>query len=175
MGCGGWSLWKGGSSTPRCLVCHNYTTVTLTTPACFVDPQQVVGDRPGVADAASEEYVSLLLRELAASVSPKPLAGAVDVDQGWSTQIDAARIREAGGLTSIFFGGGTPSLTPPHLVQKVIAALEAAFGLNPDAEVRVRVTNKNCLPARHRPCVPVCPSHSPTHPHLTHPKSQIHE
>lgn len=107
-----------------------------------------MGDRPGAADAASEEYVSLLLRELAATISPEPPAGAGDGGQRWSTHIDAARIRAAGGLTSIFFGGGTPSLTPPHLVRQVIAALEAAFGLSPDAEVRVCVRDKQDMSLR---------------------------
>lgn len=103
----------------------------------------MVGDRPGAADAASEEYVGLLLRELEATISPTPSSGrGATSDEGPSSSsslpssIDPARIRAAGGLTSIFFGGGTPSLTPPHLVRRVIAALEAAFGLSPDAEVR---------------------------------------
>ena len=30
-------------------------------------------------------------------------------------------VQGAGGLTSIFFGGGTPSLTPPPLINKVSA------------------------------------------------------
>jgi len=27
--------------------------------------------------------------------------------------------QEAGGLSSVFFGGGTPSLVPPYLINKV--------------------------------------------------------
>jgi len=84
-----------------------------------------VGDRPGAADTASEEYVALLLRELKATTSN-------------GGGIDPARIRAAGGLTSIFFGGGTPSLTPPRLVKGVIEGLERAFGLSAEGcEVRI--------------------------------------
>lgn len=82
---------------------------------------KVVGDGRRAADAASEEYVELLLRELKATISGG---------------IDPRRIRAAGGLSSIFFGGGTPSLTPPVLVQRVVEALEEAFGLAEGAEVR---------------------------------------
>lgn len=82
---------------------------------------KVVGDGQGAADAASEEYVELLLRELKATISGG---------------IDPRRIRAAGGLTSVFFGGGTPSLTPPVSVQRVVGALEEAFGLAEGAEVR---------------------------------------
>jgi oxygen-independent coproporphyrinogen-3 oxidase len=86
----------------------------------------VVGDRPGAADAASEEYVTLLLRELKATTTSSS-----------NGMIDLARIRAAGGLTSIFFGGGTPSLTPPRLVKGVIDGLERAFGLSVEGcEVR---------------------------------------
>lgn len=99
---------------------------------------QVVGDRPGAADQASDEYVSLLLRELGAAlavVDPSAsTSSVVNSDQGMGG-IDPRRVRAAGGLTSIFFGGGTPSLTPPRLVKAVVAALEGAFGLAEGAEV----------------------------------------
>lgn len=38
-------------------------------------------------------------------------------------------------LRTVFFGGGTPSLMPPALVQQLLAALHGKFGIAPDAEV----------------------------------------
>ena len=38
-------------------------------------------------------------------------------------------------LTSIFFGGGTPSLMPPNVVDKIIAHAEKTFGFAPKIEI----------------------------------------
>ncbi|MBA3864523.1 MAG: coproporphyrinogen III oxidase, partial [Erythrobacter sp.] len=38
-------------------------------------------------------------------------------------------------LTSIFFGGGTPSLMPPALVAALLAEAEALWGFAPDIEI----------------------------------------
>jgi oxygen-independent coproporphyrinogen-3 oxidase len=35
----------------------------------------------------------------------------------------------------VFFGGGTPSLVPPDLLRRVLSALDARFGIHPDAEI----------------------------------------
>src|SRR6056297_2168335 len=40
-----------------------------------------------------------------------------------------------GPLTSLFFGGGTPSLMPPATVARVIDAAAKAWGLAPDCEI----------------------------------------
>lgn len=40
-------------------------------------------------------------------------------------------------LTSVFFGGGTPSLTPPHLLEKLLHTLERVFGISSTAEVSI--------------------------------------
>jgi hypothetical protein len=102
---------------------------------------QVVGDRASTADAESERYVEVLLRELratAASVeADSPLHPSnirvcllsMHTSTPWPYKSRVDRLtrrllglwvhgQAAGGLTSIFFGGGTPSLTPPHLIQK---------------------------------------------------------
>ena len=39
------------------------------------------------------------------------------------------------GLTSIFFGGGTPSLMPPALVAALLAEAERLWGFDPDIEI----------------------------------------
>ncbi len=38
-------------------------------------------------------------------------------------------------LTSIFFGGGTPSLMPPELAERLIAAAEELWGFDPSVEI----------------------------------------
>ena len=38
-------------------------------------------------------------------------------------------------LQTIFFGGGTPSLVPPHTLQHILAVLEQQFGIASDAEI----------------------------------------
>jgi oxygen-independent coproporphyrinogen-3 oxidase len=63
------------------------------------------------------------------------------VDQAvWREALLADLQHEAGLLpgrpvSSIFFGGGTPSLMPPETVAAVIAAAEAAWGLADDCEI----------------------------------------
>ena len=65
-----------------------------------------------------------------------------DVDEArWSAAL-GADIAHAASLidlpraaTSVFFGGGTPSLMTPDTVAAAIAAIEAGFGLAGDAEV----------------------------------------
>ena len=78
-------------------------------------PIQVVGAKPGAADAAAETYCALLRREIAATPST-----------------DSAPLR------SLYFGGGTPSLTPPALLAGVIEAvreLPAGVPLRPWARL----------------------------------------
>jgi oxygen-independent coproporphyrinogen-3 oxidase len=63
------------------------------------------------------------------------------VDQAaWRTALLADLAHEAALLpgrpvSSIFFGGGTPSLMPPETVAAVIAAADAAWGLANDCEI----------------------------------------
>jgi putative oxygen-independent coproporphyrinogen III oxidase len=64
------------------------------------------------ADIAA--YVDLVLREISASARLNPP--------------DAP-------LTSVYFGGGTPSLVPPALLEALVTALDRAFGLAVGAEV----------------------------------------
>jgi oxygen-independent coproporphyrinogen-3 oxidase len=60
--------------------------------------------------------------------------------QQWQRALLADMAREAedaGGeaLTSIFFGGGTPSLMPPALVERLLAEAERLWGFAPDIEI----------------------------------------
>ena len=57
-------------------------------------------------------------------------------------EIRAAGEREGGRvgppLGTVSFGGGTPSLVPPPDIARLLASLDAAFGIAPDAEARGR-------------------------------------
>ncbi|GIL72807.1 hypothetical protein Vretimale_4490 [Volvox reticuliferus] len=50
-------------------------------------------------------------------------------------EMEATRRLGTGTLRTVFFGGGTPSLLPPSLLELLLNALNAQFGLAPDAEV----------------------------------------
>ncbi len=63
----------------------------------------------------------------------------VDV-AGWQAALIAdmhaeAAVASGEGLTSIFFGGGTPSLMPPALVAALLAEAEHLWGFAPDIEI----------------------------------------
>lgn len=63
----------------------------------------------------------------------------VDV-AAWETAMLADMAYEAAltpnrPLTSIFFGGGTPSLMPPQLVEKLLSAAQSHWGFAPDIEI----------------------------------------
>ena len=80
-------------------------------------PISVVGSRGAAVPAAREameKYVALVLREVRAM------------------EVDAAAPEP---LRTVFFGGGTPSLLPPDLLEAILAGLDRAFGLDPAAEV----------------------------------------
>lgn len=62
----------------------------------------------------------------------------VDMDR-WQAALLADMAYEAalteGPLSSIFFGGGTPSLMPPTLVGSLLASAERLWGFDPDIEI----------------------------------------
>jgi len=62
----------------------------------------------------------------------------------------AHEARETAGrrLTSIFFGGGTPSLMPPQTVAALIAAAEAHWGFAPDVEITLEANPSSVEAAR---------------------------
>ena len=47
----------------------------------------------------------------------------------------AALLPDRRALTSLFFGGGTPSLMPPNIVGKIISHAEKTFGFAPAIEI----------------------------------------
>ncbi|NWK95345.1 coproporphyrinogen III oxidase [Sphingobium lactosutens] len=73
--------------------------------------------------------------------------------EAWRTALVADMAHEAaltGGrpLTSIFFGGGTPSLMPPALVAELIAAAERHWGLADDVEITLEANPNSVEAAR---------------------------
>ena len=79
-------------------------------------PIQVVGSKPGAADVPAEKYCALLRREIAMTPT-----------------------NSMAPLRSLYFGGGTPSLTPPHLLMEVIQAIRDRYGLAKDCEVTLEM------------------------------------
>jgi len=59
-----------------------------------------------------------------------------------------AKLTEGRQLSSIFFGGGTPSLMPPSLAQKLIEAADSHWGLTPDAEITLEANPSSVEAAR---------------------------
>ncbi|KAF6248357.1 radical SAM enzyme [Scenedesmus sp. NREL 46B-D3] len=50
-------------------------------------------------------------------------------------EVKATRPLGHAPLTTVSFGGGTPSLVPPHLLESILSALQQQFGIAADAEV----------------------------------------
>jgi putative oxygen-independent coproporphyrinogen III oxidase len=79
-------------------------------------PISVVGDRPpqGESFGTIAEYVEVLCQEIATAQAALP-------------------------LTTIFFGGGTPSLLSVEQLAKIIETLDRHFTLAPDAEISMEI------------------------------------
>jgi putative oxygen-independent coproporphyrinogen III oxidase len=92
-----------------------------------------VGDRAADdLDALFSRYVAALRADLGRQVAAGPgshappgAAGALDRDAGWPP------------VTSIFVGGGTPTLLPPRLIAEAVASVGSELDLAPGAEVTV--------------------------------------
>ena len=77
---------------------------------------------------------------------PDPLAEAIVAD----IHAHRAWLGEgyfAGGLTSIYFGGGTPSLLPPSWIEAMVQAAKQAFGLAPECEITLEANPNDILGA----------------------------
>ena len=63
-------------------------------------------------------------------------------------ETQARALPEHPPLTSIFFGGGTPSLMQADQIARVINACDALFGLRADCEITLEANPNNVTPAR---------------------------
>jgi len=72
------------------------------------------------------DFYSVPVREAELAAYPELLLQHLRwaADQGWS-----------GALSTVYFGGGTPSLLPPQAIGELLAAAERRFGLTVDAEI----------------------------------------
>jgi len=74
--------------------------------------------------------------------------------QAYATEIGyaAAELSEGGGptVTSIFFGGGTPSLAEPETIATVIGAIRASFRLANDIEITLEANPSSVEAGRFR-------------------------
>jgi len=64
-----------------------------------------------------ERYVDIVCRE-------------IDATQGG---------QDRGPLTTVFFGGGTPSLVPPPLVGRILESLDRKFGISAESEISMEM------------------------------------
>jgi putative oxygen-independent coproporphyrinogen III oxidase len=64
-------------------------------------------------------------------------------------EIELARgvLPEAGPVRTVFVGGGTPTLLPPDDLARLLAAVDKAWGLAPDAEVTTEANPESVNPA----------------------------
>ena len=83
-------------------------------------PIKVIGDRESTRRVETDKYVELLLREIKASA-------------------DSGAKQGPRGLESVYFGGGTPSLLSPAQVDRVLACLDAIYGIQAGAEVTLEM------------------------------------
>lgn len=123
-GWGGQAYAPAGLASKASVPRNAYVHLPFCRRRCFYCdfPIHVVGEGPGAAASAAEAYGGLLAREVAV------------VATAWQD-----RVRAAGGLETVYFGGGTPSLAPPAVVSAVLTQLAAAFGLAPGAEVTLEM------------------------------------
>lgn len=61
-------------------------------------------------------------------------------------ETQARALPEHPPLTSIFLGGGTPSLMAPADMEQIIAACQTGFGLAPDCEITLEANPNNVTP-----------------------------
>lgn len=76
----------------------------------------------------------------------------IDIE-AWESALLADMTHEAAltagrPLSSIFFGGGTPSLMPPALVETLIAAAQRHWGFTPDIEITLEANPNSVEAAR---------------------------
>ena len=105
-------LWE--MQTPKAAYVH----VPFCRRRCFYCdfPISVVGDRLiGESSGMMAEYVAWLIREI---------------------ELEPAK---GNGLSSIFFGGGTPSLLSPDQIRQILATLEKRFGFESGIEISMEV------------------------------------
>lgn len=82
-----------------------------------------MGDRPGAAAKAARPYVDDVIREIRTTAIGG--TGGPNYD--------------GGGVQTLFFGGGTPSLCPPKLVGLLVETVRECYGIAAGAEISIEM------------------------------------
>lgn len=82
-------------------------------------PISVIGDGGGKVNRtqAMEQYGAVLCREICLTAQWFP----------------------SSGLSTVFFGGGTPSLLPVSELEKILVTLDQVYGIDPNAEISIEI------------------------------------
>ncbi len=95
-------------------------------------------ERPEAQGALFDRYLAALVSDLRRQVAAGPAAhapaGALDADPAWPT------------VTSVFVGGGTPTLLGGHRLSALLAAVREVLDVAPDAEVTVECNPETASP-----------------------------
>ena len=57
----------------------------------------------------------------------------------WHKQLDTIESSATQPLRSIYFGGGTPSVAPTHVLRDILEAIKKTFDISPDAEISIEM------------------------------------
>ncbi|CAM9602863.1 unnamed protein product [Ectocarpus sp. 4 AP-2014] len=108
-------------------------------------PIKVVGDRPGAAAAAAKPYIDNVVREIRVTAAAAAAAAAaigapkLPARGGAGGDDTVEHSGRGGGVKTLFFGGGTPSLCPPELVGLLIETVRDCYGIAAGAEISIEM------------------------------------
>jgi coproporphyrinogen III oxidase-like Fe-S oxidoreductase len=87
-------------------------------------------------DSMMDSYVDALCREIELTGRHPRSSPCVDGAREGGAASPIAGIA-VGGLDTIYFGGGTPSLLPLVSLERILRTLQDTFGIRPDAEISI--------------------------------------
>ncbi|CEM38763.1 unnamed protein product [Vitrella brassicaformis CCMP3155] len=104
-------------------------------------PISVVGDSARAQQQQAESYYGVLKREMEATASTWCPPSSADsggqrvmaepsivMDSVWRDEWERAEASGERGVSTVFFGGGTPSLMPPEVIGRIVDDIERLFG-----------------------------------------------
>ena len=132
-------LWEGAYRAPSAAYVH----LPFCKRKCFYCdfPVLAVGmDRSSSShvEAQMREYTAALCLEISTTASLHSRHSSPGEGGAGGTEICGMI-----PLSTVYFGGGTPSLVPPPMVAEVLSTLSGRFGIAKDAEVWILVPSKH--------------------------------
>jgi coproporphyrinogen III oxidase-like Fe-S oxidoreductase len=106
-----------------------YVHIPFCRRRCFYCDFPIVVTGNARRDSLSESYVNCLVREIEAT----SLAGFGPV------------VARGGGLQTIYFGGGTPSLLDPLLLGTLVEKMADCYGIAENCEITLEMVRKKAL------------------------------